>query len=207
MLVFDLETYSDESCIEFLPEPDAPANYKSEDAIAKYKAEARAKQIARMALDPSTCRIVAIGTCLDGTVNVQVCPDTDVERVTLSRFWDAFDNTPSGELVGYNIVAFDLPVLLTRSRILGVPYPKISLRKYGSPDVKDLMLEMSFGGLVDYKSLGFWVKRLKLDVPPDDTTGKDMAEVVAAGDWHAVAHHCSVDVLKTYALAKYLQLL
>jgi hypothetical protein len=216
MLIFDLETAADTSAIEFLPEPEAPANYKKPEAIEEYKAEARQKQISRMALDPAACRIVAIGTCLDGRVQVSVCPDTDVERKAIAQFWEMWDNEltldsagipRSDDIVGYNCVAFDLPVLLTRSRILGVPHPKPMLRKYGSPDVRDLMLEMSFGGLVDYKSLNFWCKRLKLDVPPDDTTGKNMADFVAAGDWHAVAHHCSVDVLKTYELAKFINLL
>jgi len=206
MLCFDLETASDDTCVAFLPEPEAPANYKKPEAIEEYKAEARLKQISKMALDPAACRIVAIGTCLDGTVKVSVCPDTDVERKAIAQFWDMWD-VGGDNPVGYNCVAFDLPVLLTRSRILGVPHPKPMLRKYGSPDVRDLMLEMSFGGLVDYKSLNFWCKRLKLDVPPDDTTGKNIADFVAAGDWHAVAHHCSVDVLKTYELAKYINLL
>jgi predicted PolB exonuclease-like 3'-5' exonuclease len=221
MLVFDLETAADHTAVEFLPEPEAPSNYKSPEAIDKYKAEARQKDIARMALGPATCRIVAIGTCLDGTVKVSVCPDTDVERKAIAQFWDMFSNTRNythdgssddldftrSDVVGYNCVGFDLPVLLTRSRILGVPHPKLMLRKYGSPDCRDLMLELSFGGMVDYKSLNFWCKRLRLDVPPDDTSGKDMAEFVAAGDWHAVAHHCSVDVLKTYELAKFINLL
>jgi len=206
MLVWDLETAADPTAVEFLPEPEAPANYKKPEAIDEYKAEARLKQISKMALDPAACRIVAIGTCLDGTVKVSVCPDTDVERKAIAQFWDMWD-VGGDNPVGYNCVAFDLPVLLTRSRILGVPHPKPMLRKYGSPDVRDLMLEMSFGGLVDYKSLNFWCKRLKLDVPPDDTTGKNIADFVAAGDWHAVAHHCSVDVLKTYELAKYINLL
>ena len=35
----------------------------------------------------------------------------------------------------------------------------------------------------------------------------NIADLVAAGDWHAVAHHCSVDVLKTYELAKFINLL
>lgn len=220
MLAFDLETHVDASCIDLLPEPEAPSNYKSEDAIAKYKAEAKQKQISRLALDPACCRIVAIGTCIDGTCAATVCPDTQVERVAIAKFWDLFNDTRhyvhddqdaadyrAADVVGYNCVGFDLPVILTRSRILGVPTPKILLRKYGSPDVRDLMLEMSFGGMVDYKSLNFWVKRLGLDVPKDDTTGKDMAALVESGDWNGVAHHVTVDVLKTYALAQYLDCL
>jgi hypothetical protein len=58
MLVFDLETYADESAVAFLPEPEAPANYKKPEAIAEYVAEARLKQISRMALDPAACRIL-----------------------------------------------------------------------------------------------------------------------------------------------------
>ena len=184
-----------------------PSNYKDPEKIAAYILEAKAKQVSKLALDPACCRIVAIGTCLDGTVTATVCPDVDVERKALTQFWETWDAGYVGGRIGYNCIAFDLPVLLTRSRILGVPAPKLTLRKYGSPEVRDLMLELSFGGLVDYKSLNFWAKRLKLDVPKDDTTGKDIAALVSSADWNSVAHHVSVDVLKTYALAEYLNLL
>jgi hypothetical protein len=219
MLIFDLETSYCPDAVALLPEPEPPSNYTKADTIEKWLVEAKAKQISRMALDHAACRIVAIGTCLDGTVQVSVCPDTDVERKSIALFWEMFNDAHNythdgqntdedfrqgGDIVGYNCVAFDLPVLLTRSRILGVPHPKILLRKYGSPDVRDLMLEMSFGGIVDYKSLNFWCRRLKLDVTPDETSGKDIAEFVNAGDWNAVADHCKADVLKTYELAKFI---
>ena len=203
MLTFDVETFPDTAALEFLSEPEAPANYKDAEKIAAYKAEARAKQIGKMSLDPALCRIVAMGADLDNTISVSVCPDEDVERVTLQRFWDAWDNS-AGLPCGFNVIAFDLPVIITRSRILGVSYPLPVLRKYGSPDVRDLMLELSFGGLVDFHSLKFWVRRLKLDVPEDTTSGKDIAAMVEAGDWVGVAKHCEADVLATTALAKYL---
>ena len=219
MMVFDLETYADHTAIEFLAEPEAPSNYKNQDAIDKYKAEARVKQIASMALDPTTCRIVAIGVAVGDTVSVTVCPDVEVERTALARFWDAFDTTRhtihdgrdysvdvsrASDVVGFNCAGFDLPVLLTRSCILGVPAPKILLRKYGSPDCRDLMLELSLGGMLPFKSLNFWCKRLGLAVPEDQTSGKDMAALVEAGEWTGVAKHCEVDVRKTLRLAEYL---
>jgi len=53
-----------------------------------------------------------------------------------------------------------------------------------------------------YRSLSFYAKRFGLDVPADDTTGADIARLVAAGDWDGVTAHCRADVIKTRELAR-----
>ena len=202
MLSFDIETAADTSAIPLLPAMEAPANYKDPDKIAAAIAERTAERNSKLALDADCCRIVAIGyTFLPGEAEVVICPTIDAEALALELFWQTF-NAPGTYPVGYNCVGFDLPVLIQRSRILGVSYPRLSLRKYGSTDCQDMMLDLSHGGLTGYKSLGFWVKRFKLDVPEDTTSGKDVAGFVEAGNWDAVRAHCRVDVIKTYALAQ-----
>jgi hypothetical protein len=202
MLAFDIETVADTSAIPLLPEMSAPGNYKDPEKIAAAVAERTAERNAKLALDPDCCRIVALGyTYLPGQAEVYGCPTIDAERLVLDLFWQHF-SAPSAYPVGYNCVAFDLPVLIQRSRLLRVDYPRIMLRKYGTPDCHDLMLDLSHGGLTSYKALGFWCRRFGLDVPEDNTSGKDIAALVAAEDWGAVEAHCKVDVIKTYALAQ-----
>ena len=202
MLAFDLETVADLIAIPLLPPCEAPGNYTDPVKIAKAVAERTAEREAKLALDPDCCRIVAIGyTFLPGQAEVYACPTVEAERLALDLFWSRF-SMPGAYPVGYNCVGFDLPVLIQRSRILNVAYPRLNLRKYGSPDCHDLMLDLSHGGLTQYKGLGFWCKRLALDVPEDATSGKDIAGLVAAEDWGAVEAHCRVDVIKTYALAQ-----
>lgn len=198
-LPFDLETTGDPTCAEWLDPIQPPANYKDEAKIAAYVAEKTAERAAKLALDPDCCRIV----CLGYGDTVTVCPDTDVEWSALSDFWRLFrecQDEPDERLVGYNCVAFDLPVLIQRSRILNVPAPRIDLKKWGCPDVIDLMLLLSHGGLTGYKSLSFWCRRLGIDVP-DDSSGKDIAGMVAAGEWDRIVAHCRADLVKTKALA------
>lgn len=205
-LIFDSETIGDDAAIPFLPPLDPPSNYKSEEAISKWKAEATPKQRAKMSLDPSQCRIVALAWHYDDTLTTRLCPTATDEREALTAFWDVWTGATGDSRIGFNI-AFDLPVLLTRSIILGVPKPTITLRKYGSPDCRDLMLDLSFGGLVDYHGLTYWCKRLNLDVPEDVHTGANIADLVNLNSpeaWDAIRHHVTTDVLKTKALADYL---
>jgi len=202
MLAFDLETVADLTAIPLLPPCEAPGNYTDPVKIAKAVAERTAEREAKLALDPDCCRIVAIGyTFLPGEAEVYACPDVDAERCALDLFWSRF-SAPAAYPVGFNCIGFDLPVLIQRSRLLRVDHPPVALRKYGSPDCHDLMLDLSHGGITAYKGLGFWVRRFGLDVPEDATTGKDIAALVAAEDWPAVEAHCRVDVIKTYALAQ-----
>jgi hypothetical protein len=207
MLAFDLETVADVTALPLLPPCEAPGNYKDPDKIAAAIAERTAERNAKLALDPDCCRIVAIGyTFLPGQAEVLVCPTIDAERLALDHFWQLW-SAPGSYPVGYNCVAFDLPVLIQRSRILRVDYPRIMLRKYGTPDCHDLMLDLSHGGLTSYKGLGFWCQRFTLDVPEDATSGKDIAALVAANSpecWATVEAHCQIDVIKTYALAQVL---
>ena len=193
--IVDLESVADESVIPLLKPPRAAKNLKDPAKIAADVAEKTAAQLEGLSLDPAGCRIVALGW--DGVVHAAL--NTEQESYDLNHFW----STVAGRtLVGYNCIAFDLPVLLTRSRILGVSTPHYDVKKWGCQGVIDLMLDLSFNGLVDYKSLGFWCKRLGLDVPDDESTGADIAGMVARGEWDRVKHHCLADITKIEALFK-----
>jgi hypothetical protein len=192
-LPFDIETIADPTAVAMLDPIRPQANLKDPAKIEANIAERTQARLDKLALDPACNRIVAIGC---GSV-VTVCPDIDVEREALRNFWTAWVEYP-GAKTGYNVIGFDMPTLITRSRILRVPHPTIFLKKWGTAGIVDLMLDLNTDG--EYRSLGFWCRRLGLDVPIDKTSGKDIAAMVAANDWDGVVTHCLIDLKKTQAL-------
>ena len=101
----------------------------------------------------------------------------------------------------YNSLGFDLPILQRRSLYLNVQAPILNLDKYRSPHLDLLQQRMSLNGTKPYRKLSWYAKRFGLDVPADETSGKDIGAMVTAGDWAGIAAHCSCDVRLTRALA------
>jgi hypothetical protein len=79
----------------------------------------------------------------------------------------------------------------------------LDIRKYGSRDIVDLMADLTFSGAdgcaVMSRSLKAMAARFGLGVQ-DETNGSDVAALIAAGDYEAVAAHCESDVQTTVAL-------
>lgn len=205
--IIDIETYPLGNCGDYLDLSDisAPANYKDEAKIAAYIAEKKAEIVAKAALDLDLCAIVAVGWLREDWNEplVFTASDTNEEAHILRSFWNELDNRVT---VGFNQREFDLPILLRRSLYLGVHAPTLNLDKYRSPHI-DLMQQLSYNGTKTKRSLNWYCKRFNLDVPCDDNTGKDIAQLVTEGKWDAVAAHCRADVLKTKALAERMGLL
>ncbi len=199
--VIDLETVAIDGAGDYLETPTAPSNYKDAEKIAAYISEARQKALDKAALDLDLTRIVALGYAshIDESVIVLPAVNETEEADLLAAFWKMVGDAP---LLGFNIVQYDLPVLLRRSLYLDVPTPPVTLSKYKHPSVIDLMQILSFDGLLPYRSLSFYCRRFGLDVPADDSTGADIARLVAAGDWDGVTAHCRADVIKTRELAR-----
>lgn len=202
-MVIDIETYSLDEAAQFIEEPSAPSNYKDPEKIAAYIADAKAKAVSRCALDPDLCRIVALGSMRDdGEPIVTCCYDlTDnTEAMLLREFWSTVGG--SDRFIGFNILSFDLPVLIRRSQYLGVRVPEtvINLDRYRTQHV-DLMERLSFNGKIKAHSLSFYCKRFGI-VSEDESTGADVDGLVRAGNWDAVREHCSADLVKTRLLAE-----
>ncbi len=199
--VIDLETAPIADAADYLDLSgfSAPSNWKDPEKIAANVKEQQQAAIAKAALDLDLCRIVALGWMAEDETEPTVCvaQDAVLEISVLQTFWQALDARTT---VGYNQVGFDLPILLRRSLYLGVPAPMLNLDKYRSNHV-DLQQKLSLNGTKPYRSLNWYAKRFGLDVPKDDTSGKDIGALVAASDWDGVAAHCRADVLKTHALA------
>jgi len=102
--------------------------------------------------------------------------------------------------VTFNGLNYDLPLLLRRSLYLGVPAPKLQLERFKHADAIDLMQILSMDGRLKLHGLRFYCQRFGIPVD-DESVGADIASLVAAGNWEAVAHHCTADVAATAALA------
>jgi hypothetical protein len=218
-IVVDLETVSLELAADYVPPPDlslitAAKNLKDPvkvaDDLAKRQAEAlagHAAQLGKAALDFNLARIVAIGwlTAQQAHPSVVVCRDEDDEAIALTRFWTEVGHGP---LLGFRIRTFDAPMLMARSRYLGVRYPALDLSRYARGGrLTDLWDVLTFG-LSDYECTSVMPRKLKsyglrfgVSVP-DDIAGKDIGALVAAGQWDDVAAHCGADVTLTAALAR-----
>jgi len=133
-------------------ESEAPKNYKKPETIMKWmvaeadKREAKyVERLARMPLDIDYARIVTIGYALgEGRVEMLVACDDGLDHVVeetiqqdivvktsseggiLRVFWDLIAPLER-RVCGYNVLGFDLPVILRRSWQYGVlPRRKIS---------------------------------------------------------------------------------
>lgn len=196
-IVIDIETVASPEAGTFLDPVKAPSNYKDAAKIAAYCQEKQTELVDRAGLEPDLCEVVAIGYRYNSDPIATVGTRKDGEEgELLTELWKHVDRRA---LIGFNILGFDLPVLIRRSQLLGVTYPDLNLDRYRTPHI-DLLERLTFHGKLTYRSLAFYCRRF--GIPCEDTsTGKDIAALVAANDWAAVAWHCRSDVEKTAALA------
>ena len=202
-MYFDIETGVIDDVDRYLVPAKTPANYKSADAIAKHEAESLVTAKEKAALDPGTLRIAAIGYAVDdGPVMSLLCQTEAVEQAALRVFWGLVDSQwqAADYIVGYNVLAFDMPALITRSFLLGVEPSTRELKRYGMRGVIDLMDRLSFSGLVPARSQAWWCQRFGIDIA-DPVKGSDIPALVASGNWATIQAHVEADIDKTRALA------
>lgn len=214
-IIVDIETVGHECSAEFIERPDLDAiqpagNLKDPakvaESIEKRRQEALAeyeRALSRCALDWNLSRIVAVGWHLS-TQSEPVCElarTEDEERALLERFWQV---KRDAWIVGFNARGYDVPTLLRRSQLLGVSAPKLSLARYGRGSVIDVRDELTFDDAryeaIMPRTLKAFAKRFGIPCA-DEATGKDVASLVASGDWEGVRSHCLSDVDLTRELA------
>lgn len=209
-LVFDCEAVAIDGAGTYLEPASAPSNYKDEAKIAAFIEQANREALNKAGLDIDLARIVALGFMGGSGIEpiVNLSRDEQDERDILTEFWSlvAPKAAPRPTLIGFNCIGYDLPLLLRRSLYLGVTAPRLQMGKYRHDGIEDVMLSLSFDGAMKYRGLAFFCKRFGIDVP-DETTGKDIAALVAAADWQGVTGHCRADVLRTALLARRVGLL
>lgn len=197
MIIVDCEAVAIADAADYVQ----PArNLKDPDKIAASKAE----RLEKSALYPWTARIVALGWCYEGDTAVQVrtCNHESFERTALTEFWNVVRDERGTvlPLVTFNGRTYDLPLLMARSMLLGVPHPTLSLDRYRSPHV-DILDRLTWLGTLEMRSLQWFARRFGLDTS-DAFSGALVAQLVEDGNWDAIVTHCESDVTLTRQLAE-----
>lgn len=164
-----------------------------------------------MATCPEMCRIVAIGWALgDGAINSMVTGPRQTEgpewteQDLLEMFWDLAHN--NGPIVGFNVLGFDLRVIMARSILLDVaPTKQLSLSPFGrgQRDVVDLMVERF--GRDRPTGLKKLAKLYGISVPAGQTNGGDVGRLIAEGRHDLVGEYVRSDVQVTRDLHRKFQ--
>jgi predicted PolB exonuclease-like 3'-5' exonuclease len=121
-----------------------------EETVAAAELEHRAKIRDRAALDAATGQVLAIGMLSDSGEELLYHVGAEGEEAkVIERFWAM--SCPAkiverGRMVGFNSNRFDLPFLVRRSWLLGVPVPDgLRSGRYFDPRFIDLMDEWKLG--------------------------------------------------------------
>jgi hypothetical protein len=139
-LFIDIETVANPDMVALLPEPKAPSTYKDPEKIAAYVAEKKVQQLAEAALDPDTGRVAAVGIMgtLDLAPQAYLAQGDVSERRLLTWAWGMMARS-NGNLVGYNLLGFDIPFMLRRSMALGIKPPMLPfMARYRMEPITDL---------------------------------------------------------------------
>jgi hypothetical protein len=216
-VIADLETIALPNAADYLDPVRAAANLRDPVKIEADITARSEAQLAECALDWNVGRIATIGllTEREREPRVLVCLTEDDERRALREFWSALDITPESTMtrrvvIGFCVRTFDLPFIIQRSRYLDVPRKRLSVDRYRNDDVLDIFSILTFDDLrctsAMRRTLRAFARRIGLDVP-DDIAGGDVAEHWRAGDVESVVAHVRCDVLRTAALARWLDLI
>lgn len=209
-IIVDVETVGRADAEKLLEEVEAAKNLKDPDKIKADIAEKEIERLSKLALDHNLNRIVAL-TMMEpcGTVSTQICQNEKDERRALLVFWATQSRlrmdrpTP---LIGYNIRGFDLPTLMQRTRILGLPEPRFDFTRHSKEivDVMELLTyyQGNFGTAIMRRTLKNFCTLMGISHDDGDCDGREVPALIEAGEFEAVKRHCEADVARTYQLAK-----
>lgn len=207
-IIVDIETcpLSEAELAPFMPQFEAPSNYKDAAKIAAAIEEKKKAWLDGCALDALTARVLAIGLMIDSQFVLISEPAT--EATMIHEFFDAIQAGPCGQLhhiVGFNICQFDLPMLIRRAWRLGVQVP-LGLRRgrYWGDNITDLRDVWQMGDRQAHGSLDTIAKHLGVGAKTGN--GKDFAALWRT-DRMAAEGYLRTDLSLTAAIAKKLGVL
>lgn len=207
-LILDIETVPLEGAMA-MPYPEGqrqpPANYKSEEAIAKWReadrtkwAEERAKECS---LNPRLGRLLCVGTSA-GTV---LAPTADEEAALLQQTW-AWLKEARGHVVTWN-GSWDLRFLLIRSlaHALTPTLPPSTIRewfrKYQTfPHFDCKAVLTNWDAPRAGEGLSEWAGFLGLPGKTEGISGRDVYPLYLGGMLDEIAEYCAQDVAATRAV-------
>jgi hypothetical protein len=217
MYVLDVETVGIANAADYVGPIEAPANYKSADAIAKYVAEETPKRLAKAALDLDLAEIVAVGllplgvrpdelTLVPVLPSVMIRGEAGHTEAQMLAAVDAALAMPADlaatrpQFITFNGRNYDLPLIVRRRMYLGLTNgPAINLDRYRSEHI-DLYERLTNYGSTGGHKLSWYAKRFGwTETSPIDGAG--VAQAVAEGRWTDIRQHCAIDLLWTARLA------
>lgn len=170
--------------------------------------EAAAKQLTELSVTPEYCRVVALGYAWgsdEPQAEVVGLPvyngESDLvdEKFILEEFWRLLRNRDT-VLVGYNLLDFDLRVLMVRSALMGIaPTRVLDLKPWGKDCVDLMKARFPMGKAMKLKQLA---RLYSLPVPVGDVDGSMIAELIET-DPAKVAEYVRSDIVVTRALYRF----
>lgn len=179
-MILDISTAPMTNAAEFI-EPaadrDAPSNYKSDEAIAKFQQEAFERDLRMAGADFDLAQVTgaAFWTLETGLKVGVTYGDEAAEQKIIGTLARIIQNTHCA-IVTYNGLAFDLPMLTRRAAYLGIPFPPISLDRYRT-DHMDVYELLTNRGRYKARSLEWYVRRFGLDLVKP-LSGEQEAQVI-----------------------------
>lgn len=212
--IFDVETSPDRDKALALMPPFDPeevklGNLKNPALIEEKINEAREGHqkswLDKATLRPETGKILAIGLYRN-ECGLEILDERQGEAVMLQAFWEKFMKwfaATGRPFTGFNSNTFDVPFLILRSRILGVPVPG-GLRKgryFDSNRFVDLRDEWLMGrDWREFKSSLSYVA-CSLGLPAKNGDGKNFAELYRTNR-SAALNYLAHDIWLTKAVAE-----
>jgi predicted PolB exonuclease-like 3'-5' exonuclease len=212
-LVIDIETVPlADSLTASYPTADRtpPANYKSEETIAKWREQDRVKwendRVSQCSLNARLGRVLCLGT----SEGVFTAVEEADEPVVLQEFWNRVLRH-DGQVVTWN-GGWDLRFLIVRSLYHDIE-PSVSgetvsrwFRKYTTEphfDCKAVLLNWDVR--IAGEGLDQWAKFLGLPGKTEGLSGADVYPLYLAGHLDEIADYCAADVAATQAIYERIQ--
>ena len=199
LIAFDIETADNQSEYnETYLETLKHKGLKDPDKVAKDLAEKREK----FALSPITGKVICVGFMSQAGTKI-FKTDTCSEGDLLLKVWEEFEDllANNNKIISFNGLLFDIPFLIQRSLLLGIPVDKnmadLLLRKYSNPFHIDLRTYLTEGSLKVLSHIAF-------NNSLEDPNGGDIKEFYLKGDWEAIEKKNIADLAGTLALGKLL---
>jgi hypothetical protein len=216
-LILDIETVPLAASMD-APYPEAdrqpPANYKSDEAIGKWRAADReawaAGRAKECSINPRLGRVLCVGMTRPQYLNakpveVALAKTEADERTVLEAFWAEADKA-EGHVVTWN-GSWDLRFLLIRSLAHGLT-PSVSafdiaawFKKYRTAphfDAKAVLLNWDVK--VSGEGLDEWARFLGVNGKEGGLTGADVYPLYLAGEYERIVDYCAGDVAATQAI-------
>lgn len=185
-LILDIETGgAADAASLFNPDDVKLGNVKDPSKVEAKIEEAREAFVKKAALSAETGEVLAVGI-LDGDKELILVGH---EKEILEATWGKISQQLMAQrnVVGHNLLGFDMPFLIRRSWVHGVHVP-LEIGKYGGKYVqwhsclRDTMLFWQLGGYQEFISLDKLGKTLGFGGKPDWFTGAMFAEYWRSGD-------------------------